>query len=133
MPVEMRMLTYYQESCEMNSTNGLKVTNFSSRDSNSNSFLKRRTSADNVSYNSVNNLKTDNVYKPFKQEKAKGTFFCLNKEIILKKLKQPQKLMKMKMIIIQITMKILKTKATKGQMTIAKSKKIKLKIIIRFL
>ena len=72
MPVEMRMLTYYQESCEMNSTNGLKVTNFSSRDSNSNSFLKRRTSADNVSYNSVNNLKTDNVYKPFKQEKAKG-------------------------------------------------------------
>jgi hypothetical protein len=131
MPVEMRMLTYYQESCEMNSTNGLKVTNFSSRDSNSNSFLKRRTSADNVSYNSVNNLKTDNVYKPFKQEKAKGTFFCPNKEIILKKLKQPQKLMKM--IIIQITMKILKTKATKGQMTIAKSKKIKLKIIIRFL
>ena len=75
----MRMLTYYQDSYEMNATNGSKVTNFSSRDvSNENSFLKRRTSAENISNDSsVNNLKTDNVYKPFKQEKAKGNILAI--------------------------------------------------------
>ena len=63
MPVEMRMLTYYQDPNEANIS---KVSNFSSRESNDNSFFKRKTSADS-SYESTN-LKNDNVYKPFKQE-----------------------------------------------------------------
>ena len=68
----MRMLTYYQDSNEAN--HGSKATNYSSRDSNDNSFLKRRTSADFSNDTTANNLnlKTDNVYKPFKEEKTRG-------------------------------------------------------------
>lgn len=73
LPVEMRMLTYYNEtSNELN--NASKLSNFSSsRDSaNENSFFKRKTSADSLPNESFvhTNLKNDNVYKPFKHDKA---------------------------------------------------------------
>lgn len=76
MPVEMRMLTYYnQDSNE-------KLTNFSSRDSNNNEnlFLKRKTSVDSSFDSTSHNqtLKNDNVYKPFKQEKHKQSLILFN-------------------------------------------------------
>ena len=70
LPIEMRMLTYYNETNEQ-SNNISKISNFSSRgeSANESSFLRRKASADSLINESiVHQLRTDNVYKPFKKE-----------------------------------------------------------------
>jgi hypothetical protein len=78
-PVDMKMLTYFQEAIESSTGFGNNKTNsrsnLSSAESINEKLNSKRTQSDDSFDTGGHHLKNDHVYKPFKHEKKSNVFF----------------------------------------------------------
>jgi hypothetical protein len=78
MPVDMKMLTYFQEAIESSTTATNKTnsrSNISSAESINEKLNSKRTQSEESFDTGGHHLKNDHVYKPFKHEKKPVSFF----------------------------------------------------------